>query len=115
MSFPRLAIHTGNMVVAENRHPRWEGTIVLQHNETTATMLKHGRNMSNGAKTRHPLLSTWQSNCRAAHWSDYNADIQFARENDVWDGLLFGQEVKNGQVESQAAPVGVNVAPAVAH
>jgi hypothetical protein len=98
MSFPRLAIHTGNTVVATNRHPEWAGTIVIQHNETTATMLKHGPNMTSAAKNRHPLLSTWQSDCRGRHWSDYNADHEYAVSNDVWDLLFFGQEVKDGQV-----------------
>lgn len=106
MNFPRIAIHTGNTVVTTNRHPQWEGTIVLQHNETTSTMLKHGPNMTKAAKLRHPLLSTWQSNCRGDHWADYNADLEEARANDVWDGLVLGQPVKDGQLPQPAGCCG---------
>lgn len=118
MSFPRLAIHTGNSVVTTNRHPEWAGSIVLQHNETTATMLKHGPNMTSAAKNRHPLLSTWQSDCRGQHWADYNADFDYARSNGVWDLLFFGQEVANGQVVQEnccGGGCGCAVAEPVAH
>ena len=116
MAFPRLAIHTGNQVITTNRHPEWEGTIVLQHNETTATMLKFGPRMTNAARLRHPLLSTWQSDCRGRHWANYSADHEYALENDVWDNLFFGQEVKDGLVISDVpATVPPAVTEAVAH
>ena len=91
--FPRLAIHTGNKVVATNRHPEWQDTIVLQHNETTATMLKFGPALSNAAKTRHPILSTWQSDCRGAHWTDFHT-VSPAGDN----APFLGQVVDAGQV-----------------
>ena len=115
MSFPRIAIHTGNKIVATNKHPSWEGTVVLQHNETTATMLKYGPNMSSGAKVKHPILSTWQSDCRGRHWASYFSNDCF-REDDSFTSLIFGQEVSDGQV---VVPQGVTntvaVAPAIAH
>jgi hypothetical protein len=84
MTFPRLAIHTGNTVKPENKHPRWLNTVVIQHNETTATIVKYGPDMTNKAKARHPLLSTFQSNCEAEHWADYNGDF-------------LGNQITNGQ------------------
>lgn len=84
--FPRLAIHTGNTVVSTNRHPEWEGTIVLQHNETTATVLKHGPSMTSAAQRRHPVLSTFQSNCRSGYWAPLQADNFFGQV--VNDGIV---------------------------
>jgi len=84
MTFPRLAIHTGTQDVVTNKHQSWQGSIVIQHNETTATILKYGPNMTNGAKKRHPLLSTFQSNCQRDYWQDYT-------------GELLGTEIVNGQ------------------
>ena len=86
MTFPRLAIHTGNTVDTTNKHLNWFGTIALQHNETTTTILKHGPNMTRGAKKRHPLLSTFQSNCEAGYWGDYTGQD------------FFGLEVVEGQI-----------------
>lgn len=86
MTFPRLAIHTGNTVDTTNKHPNWFGTIALQHNETTTTILKYGPNMTRGAKKRHPLLSTYQSTCDADYWSDYCGQDFFGLE--VVDGRV---------------------------
>lgn len=85
MKFPRLATHTGNTVDTENTHPKWFGTVVLQHNETTATILKYGPRMTKKAKKRHPLLSTFQSSCEAEYWSDYS------------DNNFLGIEIVDGQ------------------
>lgn len=110
--FPRIAIHTGNRVVATNRHPRWEGTIVLQHNGTTCTILKHGPSMTNAAKLRHPILSTYQGNCTGAHWHPYES----TEENHL--SHLFGQIVTDGEIPTVVSAnrtEGIGVAPAVAH
>ena len=106
--FPRIAIHTGNKVVLMNKHPEWEGTIVLQHNETTSTMLKFGDRLSRAARNRHPLLSTFQSDCEAGHWAPFVSD------NNDW-GLIFGQIVVDGEIVSINEPPTVGVQPVVAH
>ena len=104
--FPRIVIHTGNKVVLMNKHPEWEGTIVLQHNETTSTMLKFGDKLSRAARKRHPLLSTFQSNCEAEHWALLTAD--------AYNGVC-GQAVTDGDVVSANEPPTVGVQPAVEH
>lgn len=86
MTFPRLAIHTGNTVDTTNKHSHWFGTVALQHNETTTTILKCGPNMKRAVRKRHPLLSTFQSNCEAPYWSDYIGQD------------FFGQEIVDGRV-----------------
>jgi hypothetical protein len=114
--FPRLAIHTGNSVVPTNKHPEWEGTVVIQHNETTSTMLKYGSKLSRKARKRHPLLSTFQSNCEAGHWAPYHScTLQECQDNDVWDGILLGQQVTQGQLVSATEPPTIGVQPAVEH
>ena len=100
--FPRLAIHTGNSVVTTTRHPEWEGTIVLQHNETTATVLKHGPNMTSAAKRRHPHLSTFQSNCRLAYWAPFQSDN------------FLGSVVNDGQIPETTGEL-IGVEAPVAH
>ena len=114
MSFPRIAVHTGNSVVITNKHPEWAGTIVIQHNETTSTMLRHGPNMTAKAKLRHPPLSTWQSNCRAPHWAPYNTPEYDPLVED-YNVLLFGETIKDGQVVVPVVDNGVAVAEPVGH
>ena len=99
--FPRIAIHTGNSVNVENRHPQWEGTVVLQHNDTTATILKYGRNMTNKAKLRHPLGTTFQSGCLASHWVPFNASD------------FLGMEIVNGKFPTLAVTSNNNAPRAV--
>jgi len=114
--FPRIAIHTGNKVVLMNKHPEWEGTVVIQHNETTSTMLKFGNKLSRAARKRHPLLSTFQSNCEAEHWAPYTSyTLQECQDNDVHDGILLGQQVTEGNLISDNEPPTVGVQPAVEH
>ena len=116
MSFPRIAIHTGNTVILTNKHPNWKGCIVLQHNETTATILRHGPGMTRATRKRHPLLSTFQSNCEAEHWAPYTSyTLQECSDNDVWDGILLGQSVAEGNLISDNESPTVGVQPAVAH
>ena len=107
--FPRIAIHTGNKVVVDNKHPNWEGFIVLQHNETTATVLKWGKNMTNKTKTRHPLLSTFQSNCQAEHWDPYTTTNEGSEEHTIFD-----QFIMTGQIIPPVVRVADVVEP-VAH
>src|SRR5271170_1915162 len=96
--FPRIAVHTGNSVVLTNAHPRWKGTVVLQHNETTTTILRHGNGMTKASKLRHPVLSTYQGNCLAKHWEPFSSvDPQ---------SELFGQKITDGLL-----PVPVVVPP----
>jgi len=104
--FPRIAIHTGTSVVATNKHPNWSGTIVLQHNETTATILRFGEKMTAKSRNRHPLLSTFQSNCDAPHWQPFTADVY---------GGVCGQSVENGEVISANEAPTVGVQPPVEH
>ena len=111
MAFPRLAIHTGATVVITNKHPEWEGTIVLQHNDTTATMLRFGPRLSNAARNRHPLLSTWQSDCAGRHWADFHTASPNGNDAD-----FLGQVVNAGQVIPDVpATVPPAVTEAVAH
>lgn len=98
MSFPRIALHTGNKIVVTNKRPRWEGTVVLQHNETTATILKHGQNMGNKVRHRHPVFSTFQSNCEAAHWAPFTGD-------------LLGMAIVNGDVPELSPLIPTITAP----
>jgi len=101
--FPRIAVHTGNEVDRENRHPEWVGTTVLQHNETTATMLKYGEAMKRGDRKRKPPLSTFQSNCQAEYWKPFT-------------GELLGQRVVDGKVVlPQVEEAAVEVSPVAAH
>ena len=103
MSFPRLAIHTGNKVVLTNRHPEWKDTICLQHNETTSTILKYGPNMTNAAKRRHPLLSTFQSDCEGRQWAPF------------WCDNFLGSVINNGQIPVATGELCIGVEPIVAH
>lgn len=113
MSFPRIAIHTPMPI---SKHLSWLGTIVLQHNETTATILKFGNKLSRAARKRHPLLSTFQSNCEAEHWIPYHSyTLQECMENGVWDGILLGQQVAEGNLISDNEPPTVDVQPPVEH
>ena len=101
--FPRIATHTGNEIDRENRHPEWVGTAVLQHNETTATMLKHGEAMKRGDRKRRPVLSTFQSNCQAEYWAPLTGDF-------------LGQKVENGKViPPKVETAAVEVSPVTAH
>jgi hypothetical protein len=109
--FPRIAIHTGNKVVLMNKHPEWEGTVVIQHNETTSTMMKYGTKLSRKARKRHPLLSTFQSNCEAEHWAPFDSTAF----HPVNVGFILNQAITNGEVVSINEPPTVGVQPAVAH
>lgn len=112
--FPRIAIHTGNKVVLMNKHPEWEGTIVLQHNETTSTMLKFGDKLSRKARKRHPLLSTFQSNCEAEHWAPFTTNPR-NHDGAMESELILGQALTEGNVISANEPPTVGVQPAVEH
>src|ERR1035437_4531233 len=98
--FPRIVVHTGNTVVLTNKHPEWQGTVVLQHNETTCTILKFGDKLSRAARKRHPLLSTFQSNCESLHWQPLNSNA-FQPVN---AGFILNQAVDNGEVISGNEP-----------
>ena len=115
--FPRIAIHTGTSIVATNKHPNWKDTVVIQHNETTATILRYGEKMTAKSRNRHPLLSTFQSICDAPHWMPYQSyTLQECMENDVWDGLLLGQSAnEDGKVISATEAPTVGVQPPVEH
>ena len=119
--FPRIAIHTGNSVVITNKHPEWAGTIVIQHNETTSTMLKYGPNMTAKAKLRHPPLSTWQSDCCGRHWAPFTTNPNwcfspdYATADDDHSTLMFDQEVKDGKIVVPVVDTGIAVAEPIAH
>lgn len=116
MSFPRIAIHTGNSVIPTNKHPEWQGTICLQHNETTSTMLRFGDKLRVTVRKRHPLLSTFQSNCEAEHWAPYTSyTLQECMDSDCHDGILLGQQVTEGDLISDNEPPTVGVQPVVTH
>jgi hypothetical protein len=113
--FPRIAIHTGNTVVLTNKHADWFGTVVLQHNETTATMLKFGTKLSRAARKRHSLLSTFQSDCEAEHWAPFVTNLR-DYDDDVHSGLILGQNVSDdGTVISYTEPPTVGVQPPIEH
>ena len=112
--FPRIAVHTGNSVVPTNKHTEWEGTIVLQHNETTSTMLSYGPKLTRKARKRHPLLSTFQSNCEAGHWQPFDTHPDDIATN-LHSGLMFGQKVDGGKLVSRTGPPTVGVQPPVEH
>lgn len=106
MTFPRLAIHTGNTVIQTNKHPNWLGVVVLQHNETTTTMLSYGPRMTSKAKKRHPLFSTFQSQCDGAHWADYGGEFLGSQ---VVNGQVVSPDVDGLEVVTTAIPFGQRV------
>ena len=85
--FPRVAIHIGD-------NNNWKGSIVIQHDEKTATMLSQGPEMEAETRNKYPHLSTFECKCTASHWKAYSS----VDRNEQNPYEYFGGFVLNGKV-----------------